>query len=315
MKLLVLGASNIFARRVLPNLPGLGVMGLDIVSRSGRRPDIPAGLPVSWHDDPVDALAASPAEAVYVTTENSRHAALALAALASGRHVVVDKPAFLELADAQRAVNLAVKKNLVLAEATVWADHPRPDAVLDAFAQAGSVPTRIAVVFSFPPLPVGNFRLRAACGGGALFDLGAYAVSPGRVFFGAEPDHVSCQILSREEEIETAFVCQMTYSGGKSFSGTFGFDTGYLNRLDILGPALAASMDRAFTPPPTASLPLACNTPTGQTVRNIEPADAFARFFRRAFDDMAASKSQPLAEALLADARTLSRLRKSAGVY
>lgn len=314
MRLLVCGASDIFARRVLPNLPGLGVTHLEVASRSRRRPDIPAGLPVVWHDDPDAALAASPAEAVYVSTENSRHAALALAALQSGRHVVVDKPAFLDLPTAEGAADLAARKNLVLAEATVWADHPRPAAVLEAFAAAGSAPTRIAAVFSFPPLPAGNFRHRADQGGGALFDLGAYAVSPGRVFFGAEPEHVACRVLSRGEQVETAFVCQMTYPGGRSFSGTFGFDTGYVNRLDILGPALAASMDRAFTPPPAASLPFAYNAPTGQTVRDTPPADAFARFFRRAFDAMAAGHGQPLAEALLADARTLSRMRDSAGV-
>ena len=77
-----------------------------------------------------------------------------------------------------------------------------------------------------------------------------------------QPDTVACQILSRGPEVDTAFVCQMTYPGGRSFTGTFGFDTGYANRLDVLGPNLAASLDRVFTPPPGAALELACNTPT-----------------------------------------------------
>jgi len=313
VRLLVLGASDLFARRVLPILPGLGVASLDVASRSGRRPEIPAALPVVWFDDPATALAQSPAAVVYVATENSRHAALALAALESGRHVVVDKPAFLDFPTAERAVNLAAQKNLVLAEATVWADHPRPAAVLDAFAAAGSAPARLSAVFSFPPLPDGNFRYRADCGGGALNDLGAYAVSPGRVFFGVEPEHVVCRILTRGRQVETAFVCQMIYPGGKSFSGTFGFDAGYLNRLDILGPALAASMDRAFTPPPAAALTLTLNAPAGQTIQTSPPADVFARFFSRAFRAMAAGRGQPLAEALLTDARALARLRQAAG--
>ena len=312
MKLLVLGASDIFARRVLPNLPDLGVTGLTVASRSGRRPAIPAGLPAIWQDDPATALAHSPAEVVYVSTENGRHAALALAALDSGRHVIVDKPAFLALAEAEQAANLAAKKNLVLAEATVWTDHPRPAAVLSAFAAAGSAPTRLSAVFSFPPLPAGNFRHRADCGGGALYDLGAYAASPGRFFFGTEPDHVACRILSRGPEVDTAFVCHMTYPGGKSFAGTFGFDTGYANRLDILGPSLAAALDRAFTPPPNAALALDLNAPTGQTSQTTPPADAFIRFFQRIFAAVRTGHGQPLAEALLADARTLARLRQAA---
>jgi predicted dehydrogenase len=311
VKLLVFGASDIFVRRVLPGLAALGVTGLDVVSRSGRRPAI-AALPVVWLDDPARALACSPAGIVYVSTENSRHAPLALAALASGRHVVVDKPAFLDLADAEGAANLAAKKNLVLAEATVWADHPRPAAALSAFAAAGSSPARLSAVFSFPPLPAGNFRHRSDCGGGALYDLGAYAASPGRVFFKAEPEQVSCRILSRGPEVDTAFVCQMTYPGGKSFTGTFGFDTGYVNRLDILGPSLAATLDRAFTPPPNAALALDLNAPTGQTSQTTPPADAFACFFQRVFAAIDTGHGQPLADALLTDARTLARLRQAA---
>ena len=314
MRLLVLGASDLLTRRVLPVLPGLGVTHLDIASRSGRRPPMPSALAVRWFDDPAVALAQSPAEVVYVATENSRHAALALAALETGRHVILDKPAFLDFPTAEQAANCAAQKNLVLAEATVWAEHPRPAAGLHAFAAAGSSPTRLSAVFSFPPLPAGNFRHRADCGGGALNDLGAYAVSPGRVFFGLEPDHVACRIVSRGPQVETAFVCQMTYPGGKSFTGTFGFDTGYANRLDILGPSLAATMDRAFTPPPDAALTLTLNAPTGQSVQTSPPADAFARFFSRVFAALAAGHSQPFAEALLTDARTLARLRQAAGV-
>jgi predicted dehydrogenase len=310
VKLLVLGASDIFARRVAPGLAALGVTGLDIVSRSGRRPALPPELPVRWHDDPTAALAASPAEAVYVSTENSRHAPLALAALETGRHVIVDKPACLTLPEAEQAANLAAKKNRTLAEATVWAEHPRIDAALAAFAAAGSAPTRLSAVFSFPPLPPGNFRHLAARGGGALADLGAYAASPGRVFFGSQPEHVACHILSRGPEVETAFVCQMLYPGGRSFTGTFGFDTGYANRLEILGPALAASLDRVFTPPPNAALDLCLNAPTGSTVQTCPPADAFARFFARAFAAMAHGHDQTLAAALLTDARTRARMQE-----
>jgi len=51
VKLLVFGASDIFVRRVAPNLPALGVAGIEIVSRSGRRPALPPELAVTWRDD------------------------------------------------------------------------------------------------------------------------------------------------------------------------------------------------------------------------------------------------------------------------
>jgi len=314
MRLLVLGGSDIFARRVLPNLPALGITSFCLASRSGRRPQTSSDIPIRFHDDPVAALADSPADVVYVTTENSRHAALALAALESGRHVVVDKPAFLDPGVAERAASLAVQKNLVLAEATVWPEHPRLAGVRRAFAAAGSEPSRLSLVFSFPPLRSGNFRHIAALGGGAVFDLGPYAVSPGRVFFDAEPEEVVCRVLSRGPEVETAFSCLLVYPGGRCLSGLFGFDTGYANRLGALGPNLSVSMDRAFTPPPGAALSIDCNSPRGRDTRNFEPADVFGLFFKRAFEAMRKGGGAPLAEALLADARTLARLRQAAGL-
>lgn len=312
MKLLVCGASDIFYRRVLPGLPGLGVTAVSVASRSGRRPPATTPLPVTLESDPLAALEKSSADVVYVSTENSRHAPLATAALASGRHVIVDKPAFPDAASAERAADLAAKKGLVLAEATVWADHPRVAALRTAFAQAASAPTRLSAVFSFPPLPPGNFRYAPQLGGGALYDLGPYAVSPGRVFFGTEPETVVCQVLARGPAVETAFCCLLRYPGGKSLTATFGFDTGYANRLDVLGPGLAASMDRAFTPPPGAPLALGLNSLAGARTETIPPADAFAAFFGRAFAAMATGKGEALREDLLADARVLEKMRAKA---
>ncbi len=313
MKLLVCGGSDIFFRRVLPVLPDLGVTAVEVASKSGRFPESPEPpLPLTRRGDPEAALGDSPAEVVYVTTENSRHAALARAALDSGRHVIVDKPAFPDVATATRTAELAAKKGLVLAEATVWADHPRVAAITRAFAAAQSAPTRLSAVFSFPPLPPGNFRHRAELGGGALYDLGPYAASPGRVFFDAEPDAVVCRVLSRDLAVETAFCCLLLYPGGRSLSATFGCDTGYANHLDVLGPGLAVAMDRAFTPPPGTALTLACNGPDGPRIETIPPADAFAAFFARAFAAMDAGAGEGFARALLADARVLEVIRKSA---
>ncbi len=314
MRLLVLGGSDVFARRVLPNLAALGMTSFCLASRSGRRPQTASDIPIRFHDSPEAALAHSPADVVYITTENGRHGALALAALESGRHVIVDKPAFLDPTMAERAVDLAARKNLVVAEATVWAEHPRLAGLRRAFAEIGSEPARLSAVFSFPPLRPDNFRHVAALGGGAVFDLGPYAVSPGRVLFGTEPEEVFCRALSRGPEVETAFSCLLVYPGGRCLSGLFGFDTGYANRLGVLGPELAVSMERAFTPPPGAALSLDCNSPRGRETRNFDPADAFGLFFRRAFDAMRKGGGALFAEALLADARTLARLRRAAGL-
>jgi predicted dehydrogenase len=257
----------------------------------------------------------SGARAVYVSTHNAGHAALVMAALDRGKHVAVDKPAFTNLEDARRAVDLAASKGVVLAEANVWSLHPRVEAARRLFSESGGA-SRLQASFSFPPFALGNYRLERKLGGGALLDLGPYAISPGRVFFGLAPEHTECRILSRsanqESGVDTAFACMMTYPGGCAFTGVFGFDTGYVNTLQIQGPGMSACLDRAFTPPPDARFALDANTPGGGVRLEIEPADTFALFFARFSRAIRTGEGGDLARELVEDAIVLGALSASA---
>ena len=312
MKLLVLGVSAIFRRRVLPVLAAAGVSSLDVCSASHVPCDAPAGMAMRAFSSYAEALDRSEAQAVYISTHNSLHSRLALDALASGRHVVVDKPAFLTATEAESALDLACSRGLVLAEATLWSEHPRAAAMKQLFEDEG--PTRLSACFSFPPLPPGNFRLDKALGGGALLDLGPYAVSPGRFFFGCAPQEVSCHRLGAADDpggkpgVETSFACLLTYPGGRSLTGVFGFDTGYANTLQALGPGRTARMDRAFTPPPDQTLELERNGLHGAKREIFAPSDAFALFFSRFFKAINDRDGSDFAQALREDSRALAGL-------
>jgi predicted dehydrogenase len=266
-----------------------------------------------------EALAQSEAQAVYISTYNGMHSRLVLDALASGRHVAVDKPAFLNATQAAAALDLARSRGLVLAEVTVWNEHPRAAAMKCLFEAAGG-PTRLSACFSFPPLPPGNFRMDKTLGGGALLDLGPYAVSPGRFFFGCAPLEVCCHRLGsadaqgEDSGVETSFTCLLTYPGGRSFTGVFGFDTGYANTLQALGPGLAARMDRAFTPPPDQHLEIEYNSPKGSGRESYAPADPFTLFFSRFFAAIRAGDGSQFAQALREDSQVLARLIAAASM-
>ena len=313
MKLLALGASSIFRRRVLPGLTATGITAVDVCSASGIACNPPPSLAGRVFDRYAHALAQSDAPLVYVSTHNGLHAKLVMDSLERGKHVVVDKPAFLTLDESLRALELARSRGLTLAEANVWTEHPRALAAKRLFDD-GRGATRLQAAFSFPPLPADNYRLQPALGGGALLDLGPYAVSPGRFFFGLAPTATSCHALARAPAVNggpgvvTAFACLLAYPGGRSFTGVFGFDTGYVNTLQGLGPGLAVALDRVFTPGPDQSLPLALNRPEGPSRQVFAPADTFALFFRRVVDAVRAGDGAAFAADLLADARALAAL-------
>ncbi len=164
---------------------------------------MPPGLNSACRENIFDsygsALHESRADVVYISLVNSDHAHWAEMALQSGRHVVVDKPAFLSSADATRLIALAKDKKRLLAEANVFPFHPQVERVLEEFEAAKSAPSKITSVFSFPGFQKEDFRYQAGCGGGALNDLGPYAISAGTVFF---KEHPAEALLSGDGSIQ-----------------------------------------------------------------------------------------------------------------
>jgi len=316
LNLLILGLSNLVTRRVLPALNGLQDLArIDVATRTKSSEWARLqGMAGDLYDDYERALAASPADVVYVSLVNAEHGRWAEAAIALGKHVVVDKPAFLGLRQAERAVELAHQHGACLAEATVFAYHPQVAMARRMFHDAGCQPLRIAATFSFPPLDSRNFRYRRSLGGGALWDLGPYAVSVGRVFFGSQPQALHAQVTSRggAEDVETGFSMLACYPGEKSVVGHFGFDTAYRNRVDILGATVGVEVDRIFTIAPDAPNTIRVTRQAETAAVEVPPADPFALFVQCVFERIAAGTWEPLMEDLLADARALEQLRAAA---
>lgn len=311
MKALLVGCSAIAARRAVPALMRLpGIAGIDAASRRGIEAAQEAVQEGTAYDSPEDALAQSDAELVYVSTENAAHGDWAARVIETGRHVVVDKPGFADRAETERLVDAAAAKGLLVAEATVFLDHPRIAALSSAMADRAR-PTMIQACFAFPPLPAGDFRYDPARGGGAIADLGPYAAATCRYFFGGAPDHLACRILQRAR-VETAFAVTVACDDGRCFAGMYGFDSEYQNWVSAAGPGIAFRLERFCTPPPGSPMPLElrCNDDT-HTVDSAA-GDSFERFFARVLDAIAGGVHGPFHEAMLADAAFRDRLWETA---
>src|ERR1017187_3688967 len=158
MKVLLIGYSSISKRRVIPALLSLGAESVDVASLSKSAWEWSSYLPLRMFRDYDQALDQTDAQAVYVSTVNSQHARWARKALQSGFHVIVDKPAFLSVAETQELIELAHRNQRCLAEATVYGCHPSISTARKAFEQAGSSPTHLLAVFSYPPVSFDNYR-------------------------------------------------------------------------------------------------------------------------------------------------------------
>ena len=118
-------------------------------------------------------------EAVYIALSNDLHLPWILASLKAGKHVLCEKPLTMNEAECHQAFAAAEAHGRLLVEATWVRWHPRHRRVDALLANGSQGPLReMEAVFTFGGVPDDNYRLNPALGGGALLDLGPYAVAP-----------------------------------------------------------------------------------------------------------------------------------------
>lgn len=308
MRVLLIGYSRIAQKRALPALHALPAVQIDIATQRLLDPaHLRAQHPKlnAVYFDYAQALRESNADLVYVSTVNSDHAYWVEQALNANRHVVVDKPAFINLGDAQRLTALAQSKHLCLAECIVFRHHPQAIAAKQAFADANIRPSKAIAVFSFPMFAADNFRLNKQQGGGALFDLGPYAIGAGKYAFDARPIDIQCRVTAWHNGVDVAFSLMATYPNQQVLVGHFGFNTEYCNTLELFGAGMHVRFDKAFTTLPTTDTLLqvrANNQP-----RELLPArgDNFALFFAEVIASIQSDTHHQFAQTLLDDATDL----------
>ncbi|MGY1618930.1 Gfo/Idh/MocA family protein [Geodermatophilus sp. SYSU D00691] len=242
----LVGASDIAAGSIIPGIraqPGGRVVAVH--SRSAERG---AGYArrhgIERSHDTLDALLADPeVDAVYVSTTNDRHAAEAIAAARTGRHVLCEKPLALTLADARAMVDTAAAAGVVLATNHGRRNDPALRAARDLVrAGALGIPraarTTTAVLL---PERLQGWRLRGGAGGGVALDLLVHDADTLRFVLdddvaavqaaaaahgtGEDPaDDVVAGVLTTARGLLASFLCSFATPHGASAVEVFGED-------------------------------------------------------------------------------------------
>jgi predicted dehydrogenase len=134
-------------------------------------------LPAASAYDDYAALVADPeVEAVYISLTNDQHLPWTVRALEAGKHVLCEKPLALDAAEVDRMADAARAAGRLCVEASWYRWHPRVRLAQQHLASLGRV-QHVAAGFRFDGSLEGNYRLDRGKGGGALYDVGCYAVS------------------------------------------------------------------------------------------------------------------------------------------
>jgi predicted dehydrogenase len=195
----VLSTANIATEKVIPGMRRAArVEVAAIASRDTAQARATAdrlGIPRAHGS--YEALLADPeVDAVYIPLPNHLHAAWTIAAARAGKHVLCEKPLAMTAAEAEAMVEVCRAEGVHLMEAFMYRQHPSWVAVRELVA-SGRIGRLVAIQswFSYFNDDPANIRNIRAYGGGALMDVGCYAVNLSRMLFDSEPDVVSAALL------------------------------------------------------------------------------------------------------------------------
>lgn len=196
-----------------------------------------------------EVLADPAVEAVYVPLPNSLHEQWVIAAAASGRHVLCEKPLATSQASAQRMAEACRIGGVALMEAYMTPFHPRAAAV-DALVESGRLGAlRFGhAAFTGRLARADDHRWRPEMGGGALLDLGIYCLAPLMAAAGGRPRRIAARARVGPSGVDSSFSGWLDLGDGFTAGLECSFEAPERQRLELVGTEAALSLERAFTP-------------------------------------------------------------------
>jgi predicted dehydrogenase len=205
----ILGTANIARRQFLPALAEVGGGRAVLVAGRDRRratqwaasEGVEAG--VAGYETVVGS---GEVDAVYIALPNSLHAEWTVRALAAGKAVLCEKMLCRHPSELGPVLEAARRPGALLWEAFAFPFQHQHQHLLEVVG-SGAIGDLCEIVswFHFRVSQPSNIRLNAKLGGGALADVGCYAVRLAQELLGPAPDptEVWCEAIDHGHDVET----------------------------------------------------------------------------------------------------------------
>ncbi len=266
-----------------------------------------------------EELLADPAiEAIYNPLPNHLHVPLTLQAAAAGKHVLCEKPVALSAAEAE--LLRAASRSVHIEEAFMVRYHPQWLRARE-LVRAGRIgtPQAVQVFFSYFNDDPGNIRNQPGIGGGALFDIGCYAVLAGRYLFECEPLR-AVSLVDRDPQLGTDRLTSalLDFGSGRQVAFTVSTQSARFQRVQVVGTRGRIELFIPFNAVRGSEMRLAVDDGgqldgSGITVETLPACDqyrlqveAFSRRVRDAAGPQADGVDDAVAQARVMDALWLS---------
>ena len=314
----ILGCGRITRRGLIPGI--LGSSQAELAVLASQRPGVAeqlareVGCPRTLGS--YEALIDDPAiDAVYIPTTGEEHAAWTLRAAAAGKHVLCEKSLALNVAEAERMETACAKAGVILQEAFMWRHHPRSKRAKELVTSGAIGDLRLIVAsFSFSIEP-GDWRLDAARGGGASWDVGCYGVNASRFFAGTEPSGIHGSARFNSRGADTSMQIALNFGGQTLANIDCSFEAPYRCHVELVGTEGTISLPNAFVPPlegATLNIRRGTDSTALPETMTFEPANQYAEQVNDFCDSIAAGSLLAPAETGVANMRVVEHALKVA---
>ena len=275
----VLGVSKHFITRVLLPMQKSDIVDLHAVaSRSedkAREAASRYGIPKYYGS--YDALLADESvEAVFIPLPNHLHLEWIRKAADAGKHILCEKPLTLNVRETREAIDYAASKDFLLMEAFMYRFHPQWLHARD-LVHTGTIGrvTAVHTFFAYNNSDPSNIRNILETGGGALYDIGCYAVSVARFMFGAEPKRVM-SLIDRDSDFGTDVLSSAVLDFGMGRSVfTVGTKTFGRQTVDVFGTGGSIHIHLPFNTYPDVPAKITVVTGLGSRDVVFDPVDQY----------------------------------------
>lgn len=248
----VLSTAKIGWEKVIPAMQQSALCSIDaIASRnvdSAKTWATKLGIPTAYGSYE-DLLADPQIEAIYNPLPNDLHVEWTLKAARAGKHVLCEKPFAMNAREAAQVREVAGQVHIM--EAFMVRLHPQwlRARELVRSGEMGDLRT-VQVFFSYTNQDVDNIRNRPENGGGAVYDIGCYAIVAGRFLFESEPLRAMA-LVDRDPVFKTdrAASAVLDFGNGRRLDFTVSTQSTPFQRLQAVGTKKRLELEIPFNAP------------------------------------------------------------------
>ena len=217
-------------------------------------------------------------DAIYIPLANEEHTEVALRAIRAKKHLLIEKPMAIKSEEVSILIEEAKKNNVKIMEGFMYAFHPQFDRIMNTIKSniLGDI-SYAHSMFSFPIKPARFYRINRSMenGGGALWDIGPYAIHTLRQCFKENPKRVQAIAKLNKHGADISTSGLIDFGNSKRATFDISFECTRRSEFEVFGPLGKVKCPTVWQPEDKQTKIIINTESSGLTQESVPAANHF----------------------------------------